>query len=90
MKTVGERYDPIINCAKENDINGHKLLEEEAKLNLKTSDECKTIEQARDIARANLDYYCQYCDKETTLKVKEFYELGSSLRNLHGKTNILI
>jgi predicted RNA-binding Zn-ribbon protein involved in translation (DUF1610 family) len=83
MPTIGEVYDPIITAALEGDLRGHELLKEAGlRIFEHNPDKCSSAEDGIEAARENLAYYCQYCDEETVIKVKDFYELGREQRML--------
>jgi hypothetical protein len=83
MRTVGEVYDPIITAAINGDPSGHDLLKEAgARIFEHYPEKCATVEDGIEVAKDNLAYYCQYCDEETVITVKDFYELGREQRML--------
>lgn len=76
MPTIGELYNPLIKAAELNDNNGFELLNELGRMIFENNkDKCPNIEDGILAAKRNLGYYCQYFDKETELKVKQFYNI---------------
>ena len=81
--TVGELYNPLIHYAVKGSPIGLVYLESVIEY-VMNSDKTISLSKATDLVRNNLDYWCQYFDKESEQKTKEFYSLGLGFRDLMG------
>lgn len=84
MPTIGEVYNPLIEAR-----NDQKLFDERLRLVgemicTHNPDKCKSVENGIEMAKINLNYYCQYFNDQTALETKQAMGFGNHWVSLGG------